>query len=361
MHVNRSVPINRDVRMNRSVHGRKFVVGRHDNSHVFYGHRRHFWHGRWYDDGEGRAGSMWTANGSGTSWPARSNRTTTGKPRSSPRLLQSGSCRLGNSFADAAARAARQQAGEASGTCRQREAGCAGSPSSGARRQRRGAELPRADDVGDLRRAAGGEGAVGAGSGIAVDDARWRRPPAFRAADIVLQAQAELSVRVVLSFIPGKLLRFRRGSRPRFGPGAPPTQVSGPGKSPPLQKRGGRRAKRRNHPYVTRSFGRVAPLGAPSRRLCGAGPRFLPFFACLSAFRRGNLFGFPPPRPRPAEPPAVSELLAGGRSAPGRNPGAARARWPAKPARGRRPDPREPEQPVRVPSRGRAGRNIYLD
>src|SRR5665213_1024328 len=52
------------------------------------------------------------------------------------------------------------------------------------------------------------------------------------------------------------------------------------------------------------SFGEGrAPFGAPSRRLYSAGPRFL----------TGEL------------PPAVSELLAGDRSVPGRSPGAARA------------------------------------
>ena len=54
-----------------------------------------------------------------------------------------------------------------------------------------------------------------------------------------------------------------------------------------------------------------SPLGAPSRRSpSGAGPRFR-----LGSWRAG---GFPL---RSAEPTTVSELLAGGRSTPGRSPG----------------------------------------
>jgi len=69
------------------------------------------------------------------------------------------------------------------------------------------------------------------------------------------------------------------------------------------------------------SFGEGrAPFGAPSRRLYSAGPRFL----------TGEL------------PPAVSELLAGDRSVPGRSPGAARAPWGAYPHSPQAPHPIPP-------------------
>ena len=67
-HVNKSVNVHRNVTVNRNVHvnrnfhvnrsvgvrgGTRFVVGRHYNGHVWYGHNRHFWHGRWYAYGIG--------------------------------------------------------------------------------------------------------------------------------------------------------------------------------------------------------------------------------------------------------------------------------------------------------------------
>jgi len=58
-------------------------------------------------------------------------------------------------------------------------------------------------------------------------------------------------------------------------------------------------------------------------RLAARRPAVLRRRAALPAPALGVPVGFPR---RPAEPRAVSELLAGGRSAPGRNPGAARAR-----------------------------------
>jgi hypothetical protein len=48
--VNRTVNVNRHVRVNRTVRGTsRFVVGRSYNGHIWYGHSRHRWHGRWYD------------------------------------------------------------------------------------------------------------------------------------------------------------------------------------------------------------------------------------------------------------------------------------------------------------------------
>jgi hypothetical protein len=77
---------------------------------------------------------------------------------------------------------------------------------------------------------------------------------------------------------------------------------------------------------VTYRFRHVAPLGAPSRRRYGAGPRFLtpPFRAAFDSELRPLLGGL---RFRASGKPsglAVSQLLAGGHNAPGRSPGAAR-------------------------------------
>ena len=52
VHVNKNVHVNRNVHVNKAVHG-NFVVGRTYNGHIWYGHSRHFWHGRWYDYGVG--------------------------------------------------------------------------------------------------------------------------------------------------------------------------------------------------------------------------------------------------------------------------------------------------------------------
>jgi hypothetical protein len=71
----------------------------------------------------------------------------------------------------------------------------------------------------------------------------------------------------------------------------------------PLESRGDGAPRSASVPYVRTSFSEgAAPLGAPSRRLISAGPRFL----------TGRLI------------PAVSELLAGDPSVPGRSPDAAR-------------------------------------
>ena len=59
--------------------------------------------------------------------------------------------------------------------------------------------------------------------------------------------------------------------------------------------------------------------------------------------------------------PTVSELLAGTRSGPGRSPGAARVRGLRDHARGRRPAPHEPAQPVRAPHGERAAWNMVLE
>lgn len=52
VHVNKNVHVNKTVHVNKAVHG-NFVVGRTYNGHVWYGHHRHRWHGRWYDYGVG--------------------------------------------------------------------------------------------------------------------------------------------------------------------------------------------------------------------------------------------------------------------------------------------------------------------
>jgi hypothetical protein len=62
IHVNRNVNVNRNVHVNRNVNRNvrvnqaghsNFVVGRRYNGHVWYGHNRHRWHGRWYAYGDG--------------------------------------------------------------------------------------------------------------------------------------------------------------------------------------------------------------------------------------------------------------------------------------------------------------------
>jgi len=57
MHVNKNVKVNKTVHVNKSVHvnkgSGKFTIGKTYNGHIWYGHNRHFWHGRWYDYGVG--------------------------------------------------------------------------------------------------------------------------------------------------------------------------------------------------------------------------------------------------------------------------------------------------------------------
>ena len=53
--VNKYASGTNDVRsqQDRSSGHRNFVVGRSYDGHIWYGHNRHRWHGRWYDYGEG--------------------------------------------------------------------------------------------------------------------------------------------------------------------------------------------------------------------------------------------------------------------------------------------------------------------
>jgi hypothetical protein len=56
VHVRTSSHGTMHVHTNRAVHGNvhgNYVVGRTYNGHVWYGHRRHFWHGHWYAYGVG--------------------------------------------------------------------------------------------------------------------------------------------------------------------------------------------------------------------------------------------------------------------------------------------------------------------
>jgi hypothetical protein len=103
---------------------------------------------------------------------------------------------------------------------------------------------------------------------------------------------------------------------------------------------------------------RVAPLGAPSgvlrRRaallatIAGAPTRSSTRpFAGSRISKRGR-----------AVWPAISQLLAGGHSASERSPDTARARALREHARGRRPEPHEPEQPVRALSWDQATENL---
>jgi hypothetical protein len=123
-----------------------------------------------------------------------------------------------------------------------------------------------------------------------------------------------------------------------------PPYPRGAGNSSPEKARGTARRGARPILWHANLAARVAPLGAPSRRLCGAGPRFRSGLLACRRFRR------------PAEPGPISELLAAGRSARGRSPDAARKRAERRHARGRRPEPHEPAQPVRAPSRGSSGK-----
>jgi hypothetical protein len=60
-HVNRSVHVRTSgvhVTRDARVHGnrpanKRYVVGRAYDGHIWFGHRRHFWHGRWYAYGVG--------------------------------------------------------------------------------------------------------------------------------------------------------------------------------------------------------------------------------------------------------------------------------------------------------------------
>ena len=45
--------VHRNVTVNRNVNRGNFVVGRAYNGHVWYGHNRHRWHGRYYAYGVG--------------------------------------------------------------------------------------------------------------------------------------------------------------------------------------------------------------------------------------------------------------------------------------------------------------------
>ena len=54
MRLDNTVHVNKSVRVNKTGHvNGKFVVGKSYNGHIWYGHNRHRWHGRWYSYGEG--------------------------------------------------------------------------------------------------------------------------------------------------------------------------------------------------------------------------------------------------------------------------------------------------------------------
>ena len=167
-------------------------------------------------------------------------------------------------------------------------------------------------------------------------------------------------------------LNFWRVSSPVFFVRAPgsarrsPLQTRGGGLPRALaRKRGGRRADWRSLPSSAHLLIEgVAPFGAPSGVFLAAPGRALPtepVSSCLWLDLRGASRVNRSVRAsgRPSRP-AVSELLAGGRSAPGRSPGAARVQvcetCPRAPAR----SPRT-AQPVRVPSGDRAMRNMVLE
>jgi hypothetical protein len=148
----------------------------------------------------------------------------------------------------------------------------------------------------------------------------------------------------------GKLQRSRGAQAPEFWghrmPGLPGIRHF---QVPRLKKaRGTARQEARASPFAR---GLCGPRGASRRavrRFCGAGPRFLTFRLSPppALGRRPLLGGLCRSSLGQALRPAVSELLAGGRSATGRNPDAARARWPAR---------HRPRAPARTPRAGATG------
>ena len=121
----------------------------------------------------------------------------------------------------------------------------------------------------------------------------------------------------------------RRGVRPSFG------------EWPRPKGEGTARQMARQSLICTPSCEGVAPSGAPSGVLLSASGR---------AFRD---------RPDDGRPPSASSWRAariGRQAEPRRRPGA----WPARHARGRRPAPHEPAQPVRVPHGSGQHRDMIL-
>ena len=255
---------------------------------------------------------MSTASGSEICWFARCDTTTTGIT-AKLRRRQSGSRRVGRFvFGMPAALAGRQQAGEAAGIeQRQHETQAFRRLAEAAMRAAAGAartELGGADEVGDLP-PFGGERAGRRRLGVSRSTIiRARRPACAPCGGFFSAGEA------VLSFVVHavKLHRSRGADAPELCCPRPP----GAGSSPRKKARGTAR-QAAHSPYRHANLG---PRGA-SRRAVSA------FFAAP-----GRAFGQNASARRPfwAAPcrraHAVSELLAGGRSAPGRSPGAARAR-----------------------------------
>jgi len=142
----------------------------------------------------------------------------------------------------------------------------------------------------------------------------------------------------------GKLQRSRGAQAPEFWLDGPRLKKA----------RGDGAPSGASSPSVTRSFG---PRGA-SRRAVSA-------ISVPGAVASGRKRSPPGPPIRAASAALrlrrVQPLKAGPRSGAGRLARASRARGLRSHARGRRPEPHEPEQPVRVPSGDRARRNINLD
>ena len=51
--VKKNVQVKKNIVVNKNFNNKKFVVGKKYNGHVWFGHSRHRWHGRWYAYGEG--------------------------------------------------------------------------------------------------------------------------------------------------------------------------------------------------------------------------------------------------------------------------------------------------------------------
>jgi hypothetical protein len=63
-HVSKSYKSSKKVYVKHS--SKHYVVGHKYGGHVYYGHRRHYWHGRWYEYGVGpcwiNVGGVWFWN-----------------------------------------------------------------------------------------------------------------------------------------------------------------------------------------------------------------------------------------------------------------------------------------------------------
>jgi hypothetical protein len=65
VHVEKHVHVNNDMHSNKNVHIDKVSVGHRYQGGTWYGHKRHYWHNRWYDYG---IGPCWLSTPIGFVW-----------------------------------------------------------------------------------------------------------------------------------------------------------------------------------------------------------------------------------------------------------------------------------------------------